>query len=159
MLDIGFQSTRAIRLRSDGRVGQFASNDKCAAGAGGFIERRMRVDDVVGAVAVHGACGFLGLLYVGIFAAGYPTATFEPSPALQDEQRVRLASQAGFLGVVSPDTDASFDTVLLCEVIEHVLPADPVTPADFVPRASPWRPSSGSPPAATAGTRRRTPGT
>ncbi len=41
--------------------------------AGGFIERRMRVDDVVGAVAVHGVSGFLGVLWVGIFAAGYPT--------------------------------------------------------------------------------------
>src|ERR671916_130270 len=41
--------------------------------AGSFIEQKMRVDDVVGAVAVHGFAGFLGLLYVGIFAAGYPT--------------------------------------------------------------------------------------
>src|SRR5688572_16480880 len=41
--------------------------------AGAFIEKKMRVDDVVGAVAVHGFAGFLGLLYVGIFAAGYPT--------------------------------------------------------------------------------------
>jgi ammonium transporter, Amt family len=41
--------------------------------AGDFIEKKMRVDDVVGAVAVHGVAGFLGLLWVGIFAAGYPT--------------------------------------------------------------------------------------
>jgi ammonia channel protein AmtB len=33
----------------------------------------MRVDDAVGAVAVHGVAGFLGVLWVGIFAAGYPT--------------------------------------------------------------------------------------
>ena len=33
----------------------------------------MRVDDVVGAVAVHGFSGFLGIIWVGIFAAGYPT--------------------------------------------------------------------------------------
>ena len=33
----------------------------------------MRVDDAVGAVAVHGVAGFLGMLWVGIFAAGYPT--------------------------------------------------------------------------------------
>ncbi len=31
------------------------------------------MDDVVGAVAVHGVSGFLGVLWVGIFAAGYPT--------------------------------------------------------------------------------------
>jgi ammonium transporter, Amt family len=41
--------------------------------AGGWIERSARVDDAVGAVAVHGAAGFLGMLWVGIFAAGYPT--------------------------------------------------------------------------------------
>jgi ammonium transporter, Amt family len=41
--------------------------------AAGFIEKKMRVDDAVGAVSVHGVAGFLGLLWVGIFAAGYPT--------------------------------------------------------------------------------------
>src|SRR5688572_10069000 len=41
--------------------------------AGNWIEKKMRVDDVVGAVAVHGFSGFLGVLWVGIFAAGYPT--------------------------------------------------------------------------------------
>jgi ammonium transporter, Amt family len=40
---------------------------------GNFIEKKMRVDDVVGAVAVHGSMGFLALIWVGIFAAGYPT--------------------------------------------------------------------------------------
>src|SRR6187200_249560 len=33
----------------------------------------MRVDDAVGAVAVHGVCGFWSPLAVGLFAAGYPT--------------------------------------------------------------------------------------
>jgi ammonium transporter, Amt family len=41
--------------------------------AGNFIEKKMRVDDCVGAVAVHGVMGFLGMLWVGVFAAGYPT--------------------------------------------------------------------------------------
>ena len=41
--------------------------------AGDFIERKMRVDDAVGAVAVHGCMGFLGMFWVGVFAAGYPT--------------------------------------------------------------------------------------
>src|ERR671916_1447365 len=40
---------------------------------GTWIETKMRVDDVVGAVSVHGFAGFLGMLWVGIFAAGYPT--------------------------------------------------------------------------------------
>ena len=41
--------------------------------AGAWLEKKMRVDDVVGAVAVHGVAGFLGVFWVGVFAAGYPT--------------------------------------------------------------------------------------
>jgi ammonia channel protein AmtB len=40
---------------------------------GNFIERRLRIDDAVGAVAVHGFCGFYGPFLVGIFAGGFPT--------------------------------------------------------------------------------------
>ncbi len=39
VLDIGAQSTRAIRLRERGRVKEFHMNEKCAAGSGGFLER------------------------------------------------------------------------------------------------------------------------
>ncbi len=38
-----------------------------------WLETKMRVDDPVGAIAVHGVAGILGILWVGIFAAGYPT--------------------------------------------------------------------------------------
>jgi ammonium transporter, Amt family len=41
--------------------------------AGNWIEKKMRVDDVVGAVSVHGVAGFLGVFWVGLLAAGYPT--------------------------------------------------------------------------------------
>ncbi len=44
-----------------------------AVWAGKFIEKKLRVDDAVGAVAVHGVCGFYGVLLVGIFAGGFPT--------------------------------------------------------------------------------------
>ncbi|MBI2987503.1 MAG: 2-hydroxyglutaryl-CoA dehydratase [Deltaproteobacteria bacterium] len=51
VLDIGAQSTRAIRIRDGGKVREFRTNDKCAAGAGGFIERaakylEVQIDDV-----------------------------------------------------------------------------------------------------------------
>jgi len=35
-----------------------------------FVERRLHVDDPVGAISVHGVCGMFGVLSVGIFANG-----------------------------------------------------------------------------------------
>ena len=49
------------------------SGGMVAVWVGNYIERRLRVDDAVGAVAVHGFCGFYGIFLVGIFAGGYPT--------------------------------------------------------------------------------------
>lgn len=46
VLDIGAQSTRAIRLRENGKVRQFRTNDRCAAGSGGFLERAAKYLDV-----------------------------------------------------------------------------------------------------------------
>ena len=37
------------------------------------VVERFGVDDAVGAVSVHGTCGIVGVLGVGIFAGGYPT--------------------------------------------------------------------------------------
>ena len=33
-----------------------------------FIDKKMRIDDPVGAISVHGTCGFLGTVLVGVFA-------------------------------------------------------------------------------------------
>ena len=35
-----------------------------------FVERKLKIDDPVGAIAVHGVCGTFGVLAVGIFANG-----------------------------------------------------------------------------------------
>jgi Amt family ammonium transporter len=35
-----------------------------------FVERKMKIDDPVGAISVHGVCGTFGVLAVGIFANG-----------------------------------------------------------------------------------------
>ncbi|MFN0155955.1 MAG: ammonium transporter [Gaiella sp.] len=49
------------------------SGGMVAVWVGTWIEKKLRIDDAVGAVAVHGVCGFYGVLLVGIFAGGYPT--------------------------------------------------------------------------------------
>ncbi len=46
VLDIGAQSTRALRVTEAGKVREFRTNDKCAAGAGGFIERACKYLEV-----------------------------------------------------------------------------------------------------------------
>ena len=57
VLDIGAQSTRALRVNESGKVREFRTNDKCAAGAGGFIERAAKYLEVtieqVGDLSVH----------------------------------------------------------------------------------------------------------
>jgi len=42
VLDMGAQCTRAIALRDGGKVKTFRTNEKCAAGSGGFLERVAR---------------------------------------------------------------------------------------------------------------------
>jgi ammonia channel protein AmtB len=39
-----------------------------------FVERRFKIDDAVGAVAVHGYSGFLGVVIAGFLLWGYPAA-------------------------------------------------------------------------------------
>ncbi len=46
VIDIGAQSTRALHILEGGRVKEFRTNDKCAAGAGGFAERAARYLEV-----------------------------------------------------------------------------------------------------------------
>ncbi len=46
-----------------------------------FIERRMKIDDPVGAIAVHGVCGTFGVLAVGLFANGSYGAGWNGTPS------------------------------------------------------------------------------
>lgn len=42
-----------------------------------WVERRFKIDDAVGAVAVHGYAGVIGLLICGFVLWGYPSSPFE----------------------------------------------------------------------------------
>ena len=39
-----------------------------------WVERKFKIDDAVGAVAVHGYAGFYGVVIAGIFLWGYPSS-------------------------------------------------------------------------------------
>lgn len=47
----------------------------------GKLVEKCGIDDAVGAVAVHGWCGFFGVVMVGVFASGYPSVP-EGAPAI-----------------------------------------------------------------------------
>jgi ammonia channel protein AmtB len=42
-----------------------------------FVERRFKIDDAVGAVAVHGYGGFLGVVVAGFMLWGQPSSPYE----------------------------------------------------------------------------------
>src|SRR5262249_16724911 len=44
-----------------------------------FFERVVKADDPVGAVSVHGVCGALGIIFVGLFADGTYSANLNGS--------------------------------------------------------------------------------
>ena len=69
--DLGLRRRR--RLPPVAGVLLSISGGMLAVYAGTYIEKKLRVDDAVGAVAVRGVCGFYGVFLVGIFAGGYPT--------------------------------------------------------------------------------------
>ena len=108
--------------------------------------RRRRVDDVVGAVAVHGVSGFLGIIWVGVFAAGYPTgvnnvdssiwgqllgvATFVPLGFLCGWVSSWVLKKLNLLRVPPEVEIAGLDTV---EYVPDIyLPEVPVKPAALV---------------------------
>ncbi len=50
-----------------------------------FVVKVLRLDDAVGAVAVHGWCGLLGVMAVGLFATGYPNVGDFPPVTLMGQ--------------------------------------------------------------------------
>ncbi len=47
-----------------------------------FVERKFKIDDAVGAVAVHGYAGFIGLIICGFVLWGYPSSPYEGYAAI-----------------------------------------------------------------------------
>jgi len=56
-----------------------------------FVERKLKLDDPVGAISVHGVCGLFGVLSVGIFSNGSYGAGWN------------LSDSAGVEGIIKGD--------------------------------------------------------
>ena len=76
-----------------------------------FVERRFRIDDVVGAVAVHGYAGFAGLVIAGFMLWGTPASGFEGYAAINPlGQFIGAVIMFGVLGFLP--------TFVLCAVLK-----------------------------------------
>jgi len=63
-----------------------------------WVERRFQIDDAVGAVAVHGYAGFLGVVAVGFVLWGYPSS---PDALLgHDQPWARVTPWGQFIGAI-----------------------------------------------------------
>jgi ammonia channel protein AmtB len=63
-----------------------------------WVERTFKIDDAVGAVAVHGYAGFLGVCAVGIVMWGYPSS---PDALLgHDQPWARVTPWGQFIGAI-----------------------------------------------------------
>lgn len=64
------------------------------------IVERLRIDDAVGAVGLHGVLGLWGVIAVGIFASGYPALASEGAPTITLYGQVIGAAVMALLGFV-----------------------------------------------------------
>ncbi|MBS1851636.1 MAG: ammonium transporter [Acidobacteria bacterium] len=78
-----------------------------------FVDRVLRIDDPVGAISVHGACGLFGVVSVGLFADGTNTVKglFYGDPGQLVAQLIGVVT---LLGVIFPIT---YGVNLLIDII------------------------------------------
>ncbi len=65
-----------------------------------WVERRFKIDDAVGAVAVHGYAGFLGTVICGFVLAGYPASPIYDTPISPLGNFVGALIMCGLLGFI-----------------------------------------------------------
>jgi predicted CoA-substrate-specific enzyme activase len=113
VIDVGADEARAIRLGEDGRVVDFATNEKCAAGAGAFVEAMSRalempLDEFAKAsldsteiIPMNAQCTvFAESEVVSLIHANTPPADI--ARAVHDAMAGRVATMVRRIGVVDP---------------------------------------------------------
>ncbi len=83
-----------------------------------FVERRLKLDDPVGAISVHGVCGIFGVLAVGIFADGTYGAGWNGTGPALDESLGAFQNIEGLLkGNVGQFVAQAIGAAVLCTVM------------------------------------------
>lgn len=113
VIDIGGQDSKAIVLNDQGRVQNFAMNDKCAAGTGRFLEvmaRALEVDldrfgkhslEATSPAAISSLCTvFAESEVIGLIAKGAPRADI--IAGIHESIAARVTAMAGRVGVRPP---------------------------------------------------------
>lgn len=113
VIDVGADEARAIRLSPEGKVADFAINEKCAAGAGAFVEAMsraldMRLDDFARAslgstetIPMNAQCTvFAESEVVSLIHANTPPADI--ARAVHDAMAGRVSAMVRRIGVEDP---------------------------------------------------------
>jgi Amt family ammonium transporter len=75
-----------------------------------FVERTFKIDDAVGAVAVHGYGGFLGVVVAGFMLWGQPSSPFEGF--------AHINPLGNFAGAVLMFALGFFPTWVVCKIMD-----------------------------------------
>ena len=113
VIDVGADEARAIRLGADGKVIDFAINEKCAAGAGAFVEAMSRALDMdlddfakasldsTQAIPMNAQCTvFAESEVVSLIHANTPSADI--ARAVHDAMASRVSAMVRRIGIEDP---------------------------------------------------------
>jgi ammonia channel protein AmtB len=65
-----------------------------------WVERKFKIDDAVGAVAVHGYAGFVGLVICGFVLNGYPASGYSVGAMWDGSTYASINPLGQFLGAI-----------------------------------------------------------
>ncbi len=65
-----------------------------------WVERKFKIDDSVGAVAVHGYAGFVGLVICGFFLNGYPSSGYSVGAMWDGSTYASINPLGMFIGAI-----------------------------------------------------------
>jgi benzoyl-CoA reductase subunit D len=117
IIDVGAEEGRAIRLASDGKVLDFAINDKCAAGTGTFVEAMSRALEVsveeMAKIALDSTKSILMNAQCAVFGESEVVSLIHQNISKPDISRAVMDAVAGRVGSIVRIVGLEKDVVLV----------------------------------------------